>query len=302
MEFLLREARSEIGPRKLKSSRLSLNQITVKGAPLDRVLGLSVEAGIESVGLWREPVNELGIKQAAKALAASGLRFSSLCRGGFFTSRTPEHRRKALEENRRAIDETAELAANSAAGSVAVLVLVVGGIPEGSRDLLAARENVSAALEELVPYSRAAGVSLAIEALHPMYLADRAVVSTLEQALELASPFTSSEVGVVIDSFHTWWDPNLEKSIARAGREKRILSFQVCDWMHPLPADNLLGRTFPGEGLIDFSVITKAVYEAGYNGDIEVEIFNSEIWSTSSSEVIAKTIDSYKNVVEPYLA
>ncbi len=285
----------------MNGGRLSLNQMTVKGTPLNKVLELTGAAGIPSIGLWREPVQDFGLSRAAKELAASGLRFSSLCRGGFFTTSDPERRREAIEDNRRAIDETAELATSAAPGSVALLVLVVGGLPEGSRDLVAARARVGAALEELVPYARAAGVSLAIEPLHPMYVADRAVVSTLDQALDLAGPFAPEEVGVVIDSFHVWWDPQLSAAVARAGRERRILSFQVCDWMHPLPADNLLGRTYPGEGLIDFEFITGAVHESGYSGDIEVEIFNADIWATAAPEVIARTLESYQRVVEPHL-
>ena len=217
--------------------------MTLKGTPLERTIDLVAEAGIESIGLWREPVSELGIQRAQRALESSGLRFSSLCRGGFFTSNDSADRVAAIEDNRRAIDETALMASCAAEGSAAVLVLVVGGLPKNSRDLIAARANVARSLEELVPYAKSAGVALALEPLHPMYVADRAVVSTLEQALDLASPYGPQEVGVVIDSFHVWWDPSLEDSIARAGAEKRILSFQVCDWMHPLPADNLLGRT-----------------------------------------------------------
>lgn len=282
-------------------NRLALNQMTVKGTALDKVIDLTAAAGIEAIGLWREPVHEFGLRRAAQALASSGLRFSSLCRGGFFTSSEPQVRAEALAENRRAIDETAELAACGAAGSAAVLVLVVGGLPDGSKDLIAARENVASALEELAPYAKSAGVSLAIEPLHPMYVADRAVVSTLDQALDLASPFAADEVGVVVDTFHVWWDPKLRQAIARAGRENRILSYQVCDWMHPLPADNLLGRTFPGTGLIDFEVVSEAVSQAGYVGDIEVEIFNSDIWASPPAEVISRVQESFSAIVEPHL-
>lgn len=285
----------------MTESRLSLNQMTIKGTPLDTAINLTAAAGIEAIGLWREPVHEVGLKRAAQALAASGLRFSSLCRGGFFTSSEPQAWAKAITENRQAIDEAAELAASGASGSAAVLVLVVGGLPDKSRDLIAARANVTAALEELVPYAKGAGVSLAIEPLHPMYVADRAVVSTLNQALDLATPFAPDEVGVVIDSFHVWWDPNLQEAIARAGREDRILSFQVCDWLHPLPADNLLGRTYPGAGLIDFSVVSEAVKRAGYVGDVEVEIFNSEVWATPPAEVIARVQDTFSEIVAPHL-
>lgn len=282
--------------------RLSLNQATIKHADLATALSVTAGAGIESIGLWREPVAAVGLATAASMLSDSGLRFSSLCRTGFVTDAEGPARRVALDENRRGIDETAALAAAGAPGSAAVLVIVAGGLPEGSRDLMGARERVAEALDELAPHAAAAGVTLAIEALHPMYASDRAVVSTLAQALDLASPFAPETVGVVIDSFHVWWDPALLPSIARAGAEGRIASYQACDWRTPLPADVLLSRVYPGEGMIDFGPMTRAVEQAGYRGDIEVELFHAEIWADDPAVVAARTARGFAAAVAPHLA
>jgi len=207
-----------------------------------------------------------------------------------------------LDDNRRAIEETATLAAAGAPGSRAVLVLVVGGLPAGSRDLVGARQRVREALAELAPEAAAAGVRLALEPLHPMFASDRAVVSTLGQALDLAEGFAPSVVGVAVDTFHLWWDPSLLEQIARAGRAGRIATYQVCDWKTPLPADVLLARHYPGDGVIDFGPLTQAVLEAGYDGDIEVELFNAEIWADSPAHVVQRTSDSFAEAVSPYLA
>ena len=282
--------------------RLSLNQATIKYASLDDALKVTADAGYEAIGLWREPVHDVGLEVAARRLADSGLRFSTYCRGGFFTPFEGTERRTALDDNRRAIDETATLAAAGAPGSEAVLVLVVGGIPDGSTDLIGARARVAEALAELAPYAASAGVTLAIEPLHPMYASDRAVVSTLKQALDLAEPFDASTVGVVVDTFHVWWDPEVLPQIARAGSSGRIATYQVCDWKTPLPADVLLGRHYPGDGVIDFATITAAVEATGYAGDIEVELFNQEIWDTAWPEVAARTATSFEAAVAPHLA
>src|SRR5690606_27097001 len=155
-------------------------------------------------------------------------------------------------------------------------VRVAGGRPCGSPDLLGARERVRDATGALADDAKAAGVTLALEPLHPMYASDRAVVSTLGQALDIAADFDASVVGAAVDTFHIWWDPEVYAQIARAGREGRIATYQVCDWKTPLPADVLLARHYPGEGVIDFASLTRAVIEAGYEGDVEVEIFNQE--------------------------
>jgi sugar phosphate isomerase/epimerase len=275
-------------------SRFSLNQATIKYATLDEAVRVTVEAGIEAIGLWREPVQQFGVAASARLVADAGLRVSTLCRAGFFTMPEGSARRAALDDNRRAIDEAAELGAP-------VLVLVAGGLPEGSRDLAGARARVADALTELAPAARAAGVTLAIEALHPMYVSDRAVVSTLGQALDLAAPFDPDVVGVVVDAYHVWWDPDLAAQVARAGREGRIASYQVCDWVIPIASDALLSRGIPGDGVIDFGELTGLVRDAGYAGDIECEVFRQEIWDTRFAEVAARARDAYATLIEPAL-
>jgi sugar phosphate isomerase/epimerase len=281
--------------------RLSLNQATVKHASLGEALEAATGAGYPSIGLWREPVREVGLAEAARRLGDSGLRISSHCRGGFFTVPEGPQRRASIDENRRAIEETATLAAAGAPGSAAVLVLVAGGLPAGSTDLIGARRRVSDAIGELATDAADAGVTLAIEPLHPMYASDRAVVSTLAQALDIAEDFERASVGVVVDTFHVWWDPAVLGGIARAGADARIAGYQVCDWATPLPPDVLLARHYPGEGVIDFASLTRAVVEAGYTGDIEVEIFNEAIWSAPYADVADRTAASFADAVAPHL-
>ncbi len=271
--------------------RLSLNQATIKHADLPTALRVTADAGIASIGLWREPVAAVGLPTAAAMVADSGLRVSSLCRGGFFTAAEPTQRRAALDDNRRAVEETATLAAAGAPGSAPVLVLVAGGLPAGDRDLPGARARARDAVGALVDDAAAAGVVLAVEPMHPIYAADRGVISTLGQALDVAEAFPAATVGVVVDTFHVWWDPQLSEQVRRAGR--RIAAYQVCDWITPLPADALLARGMMGDGHIDFPAVTRMVTDAGYVGDVEVEIFNRAIWDADPLEVALRTVKAF---------
>lgn len=274
--------------------RFSLNQATIKYAPLGDALAATVAAGIPSIGLWREPVAEFGAETSAVMVRDAGLRVSSLCRGGFFTTPDGPDRREAIDDNRRAIEVAAVLGAPT-------LVLVAGGLPAGSRDLVGAREWVRDAIGELVADAVAAGISLAIEPLHPMYVTDRAVVSTLGQALDIAEHFPAAAVGVVVDTFHVFWDPAVLEQIARAGAGGRIASYQVCDWNMPIAADPLLSRGYPGDGFVDFESITRAVSAAGYTGDVECEIFSQPIWDAPWDEVAATSARRFDELVAPYL-
>jgi len=253
----------------------SLNQATIKKAGLAEAVRVCAEAGFDGIGLWRDRVAEVGATAAARIVAAAGLTTTSLCRGGFFTSTDPDERTAALADNRSAIDEAAELGA-------AALILVAGGLPAGSRDLVAARRAVRDALVELAPYAESRGVRLAVEPLHPMFCADRAVVSTLGQALDLAEPFPPEVVGVCVDSYHVWWDPDLDRQLTRA--HGRIAALQLADWVLPLCADPLLSRGQLGTGYIPLAELTAMAFGAGgYSGPIEVEIFRQDVWDAPAA-------------------
>lgn len=270
--------------------RLSLNQKTTNSWTLPEAVAGCRRAGLESIGVWREPLAEIGVARARELIDDAGLRVSSLCRGGFLTATDDAAFEAAVAENVRAIQEAAALAADC-------LVMVVGGLPEGSRDLRAARARVREGLARLAPIAGDHGVRLALEPMHPIFTADRGVLATLGEALDLADPYPSDQVGVVVDSFHVWWDPQLEEQVARAGRDDRIASFQVCDWITPLPADTLLSRGMMGDGHIDFRHHLDLVTAAGYDGDIEVEIFNADVWAADPDEVVATMKRRYLDVV-----
>jgi sugar phosphate isomerase/epimerase len=271
-------------------ARLSLNTMTTKAWNLRRAVEATAAAGLPAIGLWRDRVAEAGVDEASKLVRDNGLRVSSLCRGGFLTG--VEGGDTALDDNRRAIDEAATLGAPE-------LIMVAGGIPD--RDLPGARARLADRLATLVNYAADRDVRLALEPLHPVFCADRAVISTLGQALALAAPHPATAVGVVVDTFHVWWDPELAAGIAAAGAQGRISSFQICDWLVPMAADPLVSRGMMGDGVIDFGAIAAMVSAAGYDGDIEVEIFNEEVWATDGHTVLDTMKDRYRDLVLPGL-
>ncbi|WP_406096814.1 sugar phosphate isomerase/epimerase family protein [Streptomyces sp. NBC_01013] len=270
----------------MSDGRLSINQETIKQWSLPDLAEGCAKAGIDKVGLWRAPVQEYGVEATARLLSDSGLSVTSLCRGGFFTALDPVERARALDDNRAALDEAAGLSTDT-------LVLVSGGLPEGSKDLYGARERIADALAELAPYAVERGVRLAIEPLHPMFASDRCVVSTLSQALDIAERFPADQVGVVVDTYHLWWDDQAPAQIARAGAAGRIHSFQLADWITPLPAGVLLGRGQLGDGSVDFRAFRTAVEATGFDGPVEVEIFNEALWARDGAEVLAEVAARY---------
>ncbi|MFF8829681.1 sugar phosphate isomerase/epimerase family protein [Streptomyces sp. NPDC015131] len=254
--------------------------MTVRQLSLPGLVEGCVRLGVPGIGLWREPVATYGLEATAKLVRDAGLTVTTLCRGGFFTT-APD-----LDDNRAAVREAAALGTDT-------LVLVSGGLPPGSRDLPVARALIARALAELAPYAADHGVRLAIEPLHPMYAADRCAVSTLDQALALAEPFPAGQVGVVVDTYHVWWDDRAPAAVARAGAEGRIHAFQLADWSTPLPAGVLNGRAPLGTGTIDLRAWRALVDATGYTGPVEVELFNEALWARDGTEVLEETVRSY---------
>ena len=267
---------------------LSLNTATVRLQwSLAEMIAACRRFGFTGIAPWRDQIAATGLAETARRIAGEGLTVTGVCRGGMFPWADPAGRAAMLDDNRRAIEEAQTLEAEC-------LVLVVGGLPDGSKDLAGARGMVAEALSVLLPEARAAGVPLAVEPLHPMYAADRACINTLAQALDLCDALGSG-LGLALDVYHVWWDPDLFTQIARAA--DRLLAFHVCDWLVPT-TDLLLDRGMMGDGIIDIPAIRRAAQAAGYTGHAEVEIFSADTWWVKPPQDVLKTCrDRYLSVV-----
>ncbi|GHO46726.1 sugar phosphate isomerase/epimerase family protein [Ktedonospora formicarum] len=266
-------------------SRLSLNQMTTKPWSVREAVEGCVQAGIPYIGLWRDKVEATGLQESARIVQDAGLRVSSLCRGGWFCAGSERERQERLDDNRRAIEEAATLGTDT-------LVLVCG--PAADRNLPAARAYVEESIATLLPYAQEYGVRLGIEPLHPMYAGDRSVIVTLGQANGFVRRLAHPNVGVVIDAYHVWWDPELEREIEAA--RGHILGFHVCDWLVPTP-DMLNGRGMMGDGVIELRRLRQLVEAAVYRGPIEVEIFNEALWQMPGAQILSLMSERYLSCV-----
>jgi len=253
--------------------RLSFNQMTADQWSLEQVVRNCSRSGVPYIGAWRHKLGGDAAKASA-TIRGEGLGVSSLCRGGWFSAPTAEERRNRVADNRVAIEEAALIGAP-------VLVIVSG--PANGQTLDDARATVLDGLMEVLPDAEKAGVVLGVEPLHPMYAAERSVVVTLKQANEIVERLASPAAGVVVDAFHVWWDPDVMDQIERA--RGKIVGFHVSDWPVPLPGI-LMGRAMMGDGVIELRRLREAVDAAGYDGPIEVEIFNEEIWKTADDGLL----------------
>ncbi|ECG5074885.1 sugar phosphate isomerase/epimerase [Salmonella enterica] len=239
--------------------------------PLPAIIDACAERGIGSIAPWRRELEGESLSDIARQLSANNMAVSGYCRSTYYTAPTLLERRRAIDDNRRALDDAAILKA-------ACYMQVVGGLPQGSKDLYDAREQVKYGIRQLLPHSREVGVPIALEPLHPMTAADRSCLCTLRQALDWCDeldPNGEYGLGVAVDVYHVWWDPDLANQIQRAG--KRILAFHVSDWLVPT-TDLVNDRGMPGDGVINIPAIRRLVENAGFNGSVELEIFSPHNW------------------------
>lgn len=273
--------------------RLSINTATTKAQyDLRQAIEVYASLGIKAIAPWRDVLQACGVGEAARLIADHGLAVSGLCRGGMFPAPDAAGRQAVIDDNLRAIDEAASIGAQC-------LVLVCGGLPEGSKDIQGARQMVEDGIGAVLDHARSQNMPLAIEPLHPMYAADRNCINTTAQALDICDaldPDATGALGVALDVYHIWWDPELEAQIRRCGRA-RLLAFHICDWLKAT-RDLLLDRGMMGDGVIDIPKIRGWVEAQGYGGYNEVEIFSSEDWWQRPGEDVIRTcIERHARVV-----
>jgi sugar phosphate isomerase/epimerase len=265
-------------------SQLCIHTITTKPWNIEAAAKNFSAAGVKGITVWRDTLEGRNIKKTGQLLRDHGLQIVSLCRGGFFANKDKTKRSAAQDDNRRAIEEAAEL-------GTSLIVLVCGSDP--GQPLEDSRKQIQDGIAEIIPAAAKAGVKLAIEPLHPMYADSRSAVNTLSQANTMATALNSPWVGVALDVYHLWWDPDLEQEIKRCSENGHLLAFHICDWSVPTQ-DLLLDRGLMGEGCIPINKIRSWVEATGFKGFYEVEIFSNKFWKEDQSQFLDKIIRAYK--------
>lgn len=266
-------------------SRLCIHSITTKPWKIEEAAKNYYAAGVKGITVWRDALEGRNIKETGKMLRDHDLTIVSLCRGGFFPHKDLSKRKMAVDDNRKAIEEAAEL-------ETSMLVLVCGADP--SQALEESRKQIRDGIAGIIPEASAAGVKLTIEPLHPMYADTRSAINTLSQANDMAEELNSPWVGIALDVYHLWWDPFLEREIKRCGENRNLAAFHICDWKVPT-TDLLMDRGLMGEGCIPVKQIRSWVETAGFNGFNEVEIFSNAYWKEDQSGFLEKIIKAYKS-------
>lgn len=268
-------------------SRLCVHTITLRQLSLERCFEEFPKRGVTGITIWRQALEGRLPTVVARQARDSGLEVVSLCRGGFFPAPDAAARQAAVDDNLRAIEQAHGIGAP-------LIVLVCGAVP--GQPLAESRKQIAEGIAAVLPTAAAAGVRLAIEPLHPMYADDRSAVNTMRQAHEMCDSLGSpASLGIAVDAYHVWWDPELESQIAHAGRCKRLFAFHICDWLTPT-GDLLNDRGLMGEGCIQLRKMSDWVDAAGFTGHREVEIFSNRWWAADPAVFLDEIASRYRQI------
>ena len=269
--------------------RLSINQLTTRDRwSLPEAVDGYARAGVGAMSVWWEKLREVGAERAARVVRDAGMAVTGYCAGGMLTARAEAHRRQRLDDNRRMVDEAAAIGSSC-------LVALGGGLDADDRDLEAARQRALEGFAELLPHVRDAGIVLALEPLHPMVCATRSVLCTLRQANDWCDALGGGpEVGIAVDTYNVWWDPELESQIERAAG--RIAAYHISDWLVHT-SDLRFDRGMPGDGVIDLRRFAERVTAAGYRGCHEVEILSTRWWREDPDTVVATVVERFRSAM-----
>jgi len=268
--------------------RCAVHTLTNKPWSLAECLEHYANAGIGGISIWRNVFapedGGIGLDEAVRLVKASGLAVPALVRGGFFPATNEAKRTESIDHNKRCIDEAAALGAE-------MVVLVVGAVP--GMPLTEARQQVRDGIAAVLPHAESAGVRLAIEPLHPMYAADKSCINRMAEAREICENLQHPLVGIAVDVYHVWFDPDLEREIQLAGEQNTLFAFHVCDW-RPETRHLLTDRGLMGDGCIDIPRIRAMVEAAGFSGFNEVEVFSEQYWGMDQSAYLQLILERYR--------
>lgn len=264
-------------------SRCAIHTQTNKPWSLSQCIDAYSAIGVKAISVWRHALEPMGPSEAGRMLRDAGMHVPALVRGGFFPAVDVKGRQAAIDMNRTCIDEAREIGAE-------MVVLVVGAVP--GMPLEEGRKQVAEGIVAILDHAQESNVKLAIEPLHPMYAADKSCINRMAEARAVWERIGHPLLGVAVDVYHVWWDPDLRAEIEWAGRSGKLFGFHVCDWR--VDTRNMLtDRGLMGDGCIDIRAIRGWVEQAGFTGYNEVEVFSEQYWAMDQREYLGLIRDRY---------
>jgi len=259
---------------------------------VDRFAGEAAAAGASGIGLSAAALAANGAAACRRMAADNGLKITTLNSAGDFLIRDNSLAAIQADKNLKLIDAAAEMGA-------AVLVVVTGGLSGQAflddlelRDpnlicITNAHHMIVDALSRLHECAAAAGVTLALEPIHPMDVVFKGVVNSLSHAAALTDQIPGLQL--ILDVYHSWWDPALETP------PKSTAGIQICG-IGQSTRDMKPDRVGLAESSIAVLPILRDVLEVAPGAFVEFEMFDRHRRGRDVREIINETMVTWNRI------
>jgi len=252
---------------------LSLSEISTPSASFRDDLRAYAAAGFDGIGIWEM---KLGADDEAnlEAVRASGLSVTNCV--PLVPSVLPNTVIEGPEDVETRIDSLCASVRRFAPFEPDCVLCLTGAA--GDRSDEEARRLAIDGLQRIAAAADEAGVRLGLEPIHASEREALTLVTSIPEALELLDEAGLPNVGIMVDLWHLWDTPDVERHLA--DNVDRITGVHVANWFEGERGD----RALPGEGTSRTAELMRLLRDAGWQGPWDVEIFGDpdqpdSLWS-----------------------
>jgi len=260
----------------------SMNELTTYRWSFEDDVQRYADAGIRSIGVWRQKLSDYGEVKGIELLDEMGLCVSNLMWAGGFTGSDGRSFNDALDDAYEAIRLTADLRAEC-------LIVYSGG--RGGHTTNHANRLLKDALKALAPVARDLDVTLALKPMDAGCASDWTFLTELSETMTLLDEFDSSVIQLAFDTYHLGLDPVAIELLSEI--VPRIAIVQLGDArQRPTGEQN---RCRLGEGAVPFAKILAKLTDGGYRGSYDVKLLGDDIESFDYDELLLHSKEKFES-------
>lgn len=263
--------------------RYSVSQITTCRSSFADDIANWQTAGLTSIGLWRRKFDMCGESEAVQLIRDSGLDVTTVSFAGGFTGSQGVEFQEAMDDAWQALFTAAAVGART--------VIIAPGSRGRYTDKHEARVVVKA-LRELSVGAAEMGIGLAVLPMAEQFAHRWTTLHSLDAAWDLVHRIDRDNVGIVFDTFHFGDDARSLDQLERFSSAIRVV--QLSD-RGALPA-NSYDRCLPGEGTLPLSRVMGVLNETGFDGDIDIQVWSSDVWAQPATDVLRSCRDQMHHI------
>jgi sugar phosphate isomerase/epimerase len=257
--------------------RLSLSEISTIGATFEEDVDAYAEAGFDGIGIWEFKLPD-DDKANIALLQEAGLQVAACVPAipSFLPLRLPGMEGPPdVQQRIKALCKSVRRLARYEPESVLCLT--------GPGDSPDEWNLVVDGLQKVAAVARRARLRLGLEPVNPAQRESVSFVNSIATALDLLDVAGLPDVGIMADTYHLW----NETPEALASVAERVTGLHVADV--PLEPERT-DRVLPGEGGRRSGVLVRALFEAGWEGFVDVEIFSTpqRFWRLGVADAAAR--------------